>query len=148
MSKFLLTITNKDITSQIATLLNNGRQLYAIQTEASILNNNLKYIITLCGEKVIGVIGLEKKSSQITEIKHLCVHEDYRRKGLGLKLLKKSISYATTKFVYGTVREDNLSNINNNFRAGFRPVAKYKSRGKYIIVFTCRREGNNYDTKY
>ena len=104
----------------------------------------MKYIVELHGEQVIGVIGLQQKSPKATEIKHLCVHPDHRRKGLGLKLLKKGIEYATTEFVYGVIREDNHTNIRNNFRLGFKPIAKYKSRGRYIIVFTRRRMQENH----
>lgn len=145
MSKFSLTITNRNIAAQIASLLNLGRQQYYTQTEVSVLNSNVKYIVELCGEQVIGVIGLEQKSSQITEIKHLCVHPNFRRRGLGLKLLKKGIEYSNTEFVYDTVRDDNPSSIGNNFRAGFKPVAKYRSRGRYIIIFARRRNNKSHD---
>lgn len=144
MSKFVLTVTNRNIAAQIASLLNQGRQLCYVQTDASILNGDTRYVVELCGEQVIGVIGLEQKTPQVTELKHLCVHPDYRRRGLGLKLLKKGVEYSTTEFVYGAVREDNVSNISNNFRAGFKPVAKHKSRGRYIIIFARRRKINSH----
>lgn len=139
MSKFLLTTTNRNIAAQIASLVNAGKQLYYTQTETSVINNNVRYVVELCGEQVIGVIGLEQMSSQMTEVKHLCVHPDYRCKGLGLKLLKKGIEYATTEFVYSHVRENNVASIKANIHAGFKPVAKYISRGRYIIIFARRR---------
>jgi GNAT superfamily N-acetyltransferase len=140
MSKFLLTSTNRDIAAQIGALLNLGGQLLYGQTEWSILQNPITYVIEMSGEQVAGVIGIEVKNSNVSELKHLCVHPDHRRKGLGLKLLIKGTEYATTPFVYGAVRSDNATNIRNNFRAGFRPVAKHRGRGCEIIIFAGRRD--------
>jgi len=139
MSKFLLTITNKEIAAQIAELLNAGGQLIFNKSDLSIIGNSIKYVVEMVYDKVVGVVGLQIMTPQITEIKHLCVHPDYRRKGIGLKLLKKGLDYSTTTLVYGTVGLDNDVNIRNNFRLGFKPVAKYYSRGRCIIVFAIRR---------
>jgi ribosomal protein S18 acetylase RimI-like enzyme len=90
------------------------------------------------GDKVAGVIGLELKGKS-TEIKHLCVHPDFRNKGIGLKLLQKAMSYATTDIVYGCVRSDNLVNIRNNIRIGMMPICKHKGRnGRTILIFARR----------
>ena len=140
MSKFMLTSTNRAVAAQVGSLLNLGGQLLYGQTEWSVLANNTTYVIEMAGEQVAGVIGLEVKTQQVTELKHLCVHPDYRRKGLGLKLLRKGTEYATTEFVYGAVRSDNVGNIKNNFRAGFKPVAKHRGRGCDIIIFAGRRD--------
>lgn len=144
MSKFLLTSTNRDIAAQIASLLNLGGQLLYAQTEWSILQNPITYVAEMSGEQLAGVIGIEVKNPQVSELKHLCVHPDHRRKGLGLKLLKKGTEYATTPFVYGAVRSDNAVNIRNNFRAGFKPVAKHRGRGCEIIIFAFRRSNGNH----
>lgn len=143
MSKFYLTTTNNDIAAQIASLLNAGGQLRYSQTQWSILQNNIKYIVELESDQVIGVIGLESKNYKVTELKHLCVHPSYRGRGLGLKLLKKGVEYATTEFVYGAVHADNLHNIRNNFRIGFKPIAKHKSGSRYIVIFARRRGSRN-----
>jgi len=143
MSKFLLTSKNREIAAQIASLLNLGGQLLYGQTEWSILQNPITYVLEMSGEQVSGVMGLEVKTPQITEMKHLCVHPDHRRKGLGLKLLKKGIQYATTDFVYGAIRSDNAVNLRNNFRAGLKPVAKHRGRGCEIIIFAGRRGAVN-----
>jgi len=128
-----------DISTQVAALLNQGGQLALRQTSSGILYNTTTYMIELDGERVIAVAGLDQKDKLRTEMKHLCVHRDYRKKGLGLKFLKKGIQLAKTNIVYGLVRSDNKVNIRNNIRAGFEPYAKYWGRNCHIIVFVARR---------
>jgi GNAT superfamily N-acetyltransferase len=140
MSKFLLTSTNNDIAAQIASLLNLGGQLFFNQTRWSVIGNSIIYVVEMSYDQVAGVIGLEVCTPQVTEMKHLCVHPDHRRKGLGLKLLKKGIEYATTPLVYGAIRSDNATNLRNNFRVGLKPIAKHRGRGCHIIIFAGRRE--------
>jgi len=140
MSKILLTSTNNEISAQIASLLNLGGQLFFNQTRWSVIGNSTTYIVEMYYDQVVGVIGLDICTPQVTEMKHLCVHPDHRCKGLGLKLLKKGIKCSTTPFVYGAVRSDNDVNIRNNFRIGLKPVAKHRGRGCSIIIFAGRRE--------
>lgn len=85
-------------------------------------------------------MGMEKKNNLVTEMKHLCVHHNYRKLGLGRKLLEFGIKHVETSHIYGCVRSDNLSNIRNNFRVGMKLVAKYRSRNRYILVFL-RKKG-------
>ena len=140
MYKFSLTINANDIASQIAELINNGKQVWYHLTAFSILNSPAKFLIEIDKDKVIGVIGLEQKNNYVTELKYLCVHPDYRRCGLGRKMLYFGARSAPTKFVYGTVRSDNYTNIRNNFKCGMKPVGKYKGRGCSIIIFARRKE--------
>jgi ribosomal protein S18 acetylase RimI-like enzyme len=139
LSKFLLTTTNTGVAAQIAWLLNLGGQLAYAQTEQTVLKSHITYVVEMYGEKVAGVIGLEFKG-HTTELKHLCVHPDFRCKGIGIKLLQKGFDYAETKTVYGTVRSDNLSNIRNNLRLGFKPICKHLGRhGRTILIFAKRK---------
>ena len=89
----------------------------------------------------IGIMGLEQYGA-VTEMKHLCVHPDYRKRGLGKKLLEKGIEAAQTEFVFGGVRNDNHSNIRNNLRIGMRPIGKKRGRGCQIIIFARRKNGH------
>ena len=92
---------------------------------------------------MIGVVGLEQRGANITEIKHLVVHPAYRRHGLGVRLLQKAVDATTTEFVYGRVRSDNLTNIRNNLRIGMNPIGKTRPyRGHRMIIFARRRYGN------
>lgn len=140
MNKFSLTLNANDIAGQIAELVNGGKQVWYHLTAFSILNSPVKFLIEIDKDKVIGVIGLEQKSNFVTELKYLCIHPDYRRCGLGKKMLYIGAKSAPTKFVYGTVRSDNHSNIRNNFKCGMIPIGRYRGRGCSIIIFVRRRE--------
>jgi len=142
MNKFNLTVDTNNLADQIAALINSGQQLRYYLTRQSILNGRIQYIIEMDREKVIGAMALEQQNAKVTEMKFLCVHPNYRRQGLGRKLLETGVKNATTEFVYGAVRSDNEVNIRNNLRIGMRPVGKYRGRGCYIIVFARRRTNN------
>lgn len=139
MSKFSLTISNNEVAKQIADLLNSGKQLWFHQMPQAILGNPIEYLIELDQQKVIAVVGLERKAPQVTEIKHLVVHPNYRKRGLGKKMLELGIRNAKTEYVFGTVGIDNVENIRNNFRVGMIPIGKYNSNRRTIIVFAQRR---------
>ena len=137
MGKFILSLTKNNIASQIANLLNTGNQFYYTIMPYHILNNDIRYLIELDRDKVIGVIGLQVKNQYVTELKHLAVHSQYRGRGIGKKLLEMGIKFATTPYVYGIVRSTNSINIRNNLKLGMLPIAYYKgNRNSYeMIVF-------------
>lgn len=139
MNKFNLTIDTNNLADQIAKLVNLGGQIRYRLAPRSILSGNVKYILEMDGEKVIGIIGLEQKNDKVTEMKFLCVHPGYRKRGLGKKLLEVGIRNASTEYIYGTVRSDNVTNVRNNFRIGMKAIGKYPGRGCNIIVFARRR---------
>lgn len=99
-------------------------------------------MVELDGPKVVGVIGIEQIHPRVSELKHLCVHKDYRKRGIGKKLLEKAANAAPTEFVYGLVRSDNITNIRNNLRVGMKPIGKRRGRKGYLICFARRRNGN------
>jgi ribosomal protein S18 acetylase RimI-like enzyme len=140
MNKFNLTVGANNIASQIADLINSGKQIWYHLTAFSILNRSVKFLIEMDRDKIIGVIGLEQKNSYVTELKYLCVHSNYRKCGLGEKLLRLGINSALTEFVYGTVRSDNRASTRNSFRCGMKPIGKYKGRGCNIIIFARRKK--------
>lgn len=137
MNKFILSITRSSIASQIANLLNIGNQFYYTIMPHHILQNKVKYLIELDQSKVVGVVGLQIKNPYVTELKHLAVHPQYRRRGIGKKLLEMGIRFATTPYVYGIVRSTNYVNIKNNLRLGMIPIAYCRGRrSNYkLIVF-------------
>lgn len=139
MSKFNLTVNANGLADQIANLINNGGQLWYYLNRYSILSGSTRYIIEMDREKVIGVIALDQRNDEVTELKFLCVHPGYRGQGLGRKLLEVGIKSANTEYMYGAVRSDNATNIRNNFRVGMKPVGKYCGRICDIIIFARRR---------
>lgn len=145
MSKFVLTIGANSLAGQIAMLINAGGQLRFLMSQEHILSNTTRYLVELHKDKVIGVIGLEKCNQSMTEMKHLCVHPEYRQQGIGKKLLERGAQASLTEFVFGAVRSDNAVNIRNNLRIGMVPIGKKSKRTYSIIIFVRRKNG---DTLY
>jgi len=143
MSKFILSMTKNNIASQIAHLLNIGNQFYYTIMPYHILHNDIRYLIELDRDRVIGVIGLQVKNQYVTELKHLAVHPQYRRRGIGKKLLEMGIKFATTPYVYGVVRSINSTNIRNNLRLGMIPIAYCRGRNPNykMIIFAKSKIG-------
>ena len=141
MTKFILTIDANDLAGQIAGLINAGGQLKFFTSRSSILNSNIRYLVELHKNKLIGTIGLEECNPYVTEMKHLCVHPEYRRQGLGKRLLEKGVQASSTGVVFGTVRSDNAVNIRNNLRIGMIPIGKRSKRTYSIIIFARRKDG-------
>jgi len=129
------------LAAQVASLVNGGGQLKFYLTQESVRYSPIKYLIELHKDKVIGTVGLHQHTAKVTELKHLCVHPEYRRQGIGKKLLERGVQASQTEFVYGTVRNDNFVNIRNNFRVGMVPVGKRSKRQYSIIVFARRKDG-------
>jgi len=144
MGKFLLTIDASSLVAQISSLINSGHQLKFYLSQESIKYSPIRYLIELHRDKVIGTIGLEQRSPRVTELKHLCVHPDYRRQGIGLKLLERGAKASLTEFVFGVVRSDNLVNIRNNLRMGMVPIGKKSKRSYSIIIFAGRKDGDTF----
>lgn len=142
MSKFVLTIDAKNLAGQIAGLINAGGQLKFLIHPETILYSNVRYLIELHKDKVIGTIGLDKCRPSVTEMKHLCVHPDYRRQGIGIKLLDRGAQASLTEFVFGAVRNDNAVNIRNNLRIGMIPIGKLTKRTYSIIIFARRKSSD------
>jgi ribosomal protein S18 acetylase RimI-like enzyme len=145
MNKLILSVGQQEVATEIANLLNSGGHQGQYMTRHSVLNNKVCYMVELDGSKVIGVIGIEQMNPRVSELKHLCVHKDYRMRGIGKKLLEKAALAAPTEFVYGMVRQDNTTNIRNNLRVGMRPIGKKKGRRGFLICFARRKNGNAFD---
>ena len=98
--KLHLTLSEKDIASQITTLINthNGWQIkYSSQT---LLNSNINYFVELNQNLVIGCIGLQRENNLNSKIVHLCVHNLYRMKGIGKKLVTTAINNSLFSFLW------------------------------------------------
>jgi len=145
MNKFMLSVGPQEVAAGISTLINQGGQLGYRLTPMGITKNTVSYMVELDGDKVIGVIGLEQVNPKVTELKHLSVDPNYRRRGIGKRLLERAVKYSPTEFVYGMVRADNEVNIRNNLRVGMKPIGKKKGRGCYLICFARRRDDQQRD---
>lgn len=139
----MITVSSHDLAAQAASLINKGGQLRHTLTAYSVLNSSVRYLIELDRHVLIGIIGLDVRNPKVTELKHLCVHTDYRNRGVGRKLLERGIAAASTDLVYGLVRSDNIVNIRNNLRVGLIPVGKKLVGNHSLIVFANARRSLN-----
>jgi ribosomal protein S18 acetylase RimI-like enzyme len=78
-------------------------------------------------EGIDGVVGLEKDNYLMTRVKHLSVQPNLRRMGIGEKLLKYAFTLVESKFIYATVKEENIASLSLCQKVGFKIVAKYQS---------------------
>lgn len=143
MEKFIIGIQPESVAEQIAILLNRHNKLKKQHTSSSILSSPTSYIISLGGnnvrhidgeQKVIGVIGLQKTSRDVSLLHHLCVHEDFRRQGLASYLLKQGIIRCTTPLIQAHVRSDNFSSLNLCERHGFVYIQHTLAENYFILT--------------
>ena len=114
-----LTLSKQDIALQIATLINkhNGWQITC--KPYYILNSNVDYFVELDQNLVIGCVGLQYENNSNSKIIHLCVHDSYRRKGIGKKLILTTINNCKTSILSTTIRTTNFNSLYLFYRAGF-----------------------------
>ena len=139
MAEFYVSLTRSEMACQIATLINLHNQLYRRHTERSVLRNKTDYFVEIIGNKVIGCAGLSRRDTNLCEVKHVCVHSEFRKKGIGSKLVKLAIANCTTDYVYMTIRDDNTPSLKMAQSLGFVPVRQHWSVDHYVITVGRRK---------
>lgn len=134
MVEFYMTLPAENIAQQVATLLNEHNQLYKNHSARSILSDPGKYFVEVMGDRVIGCSAIMQEDPKLTRQYHLCVHPDFRRRGMARKLKQISLNHVVTPYVYVTIREDNIASLNLNYSFGFVFVKKDKSKDHYVIT--------------
>ena len=124
MANFYMTLPAEVIARQVANLLNEHNQLRTRHTAYSIQNARGAYFVDIVGGQVIGCSAIVREEDLLTRQFHLCVHPDYRRRGIARKLKLASLSHVTTPYTYVTIREDNTASINLSLSLGFVLVKK------------------------
>jgi len=134
MAEFYVTLSQLDIAKQIADLLNKYNRLYTFHTEHSIINSAADYFVEIVEDKVVGCTALLKEFPMLSKSFHTSVLPEYRRKGLGVKLLMTAINNCSTPYVYGTIREDNNASLRLVNKLGWRFVRKDWKRDHHVIT--------------
>lgn len=141
VNKFNMTLSDLDIASQIASLLNDNNRLTKTHSSYTILNDPASYFIELIGSQIVGCVGLYK-TTPMDKIIHLSVHKQYRRLGIAKKLLKVALTNSIHDVLYMSIREDNTSCLNLAHSFGFKQVA-YIPKYTYNIFSLCLFRRNN-----
>lgn len=142
MEKFTVLLNEFLVAKQIAYLLNKYNKLNKQHSAKTILSSNTAYLIQQGITKnnsisVIGCIGKENIHGTVY-IKHICVHEHFRKKGIGYKLLSEIIKTIESPMVFMNIRTDNYPSLALAEKAGFLKVS-CKSRYNYSLITVGRR---------
>ena len=138
MDKFNILLDNNEVAKQIATLLNSYNRLTKLHTSQSILNSNIKYFIKegiINSEMVVvGCVGAMLITTNAIYIKHLSIHNAFRKQGIATSLLKKvQISFPNIKYFYMDIRSDNYASLYLAEKEKFL-ITKIKPQIGYNIV--------------
>ena len=134
MVEFYMSLPAEDIAQQVADLLNTHNKLYKVHTADTILRDKAKYFLEISGDRVIGCSAIVKEEPTLTKQFHLCVHSDFRRKGIARKLKQTALNNVETQYVYVTIREDNTPSLNLNYSFGFVFVKNIWSKDHNVIM--------------
>jgi len=134
MANFYMTLSAEEISRQIAILLNTHNQLRTQYNANTVMGMRGAYFVDVIGGQVIGCSGILRENDQMTRQFHLCVHPDFRRRGIARKLKIAALKNVSTPYVYVTIREDNVASINLNTSVGFALVKKDWARDHYVLT--------------
>jgi ribosomal protein S18 acetylase RimI-like enzyme len=134
MVEFYMSLPAEEIAQQVAGLLNNHNKLYKKHTAYSIIRDPGKYFLEIAGDRVIGCSAIMQEDRKITRQYHLCVHPEFRRRGIARKLKQTALNNVRTPYVYVTIREDNVPSLNLNYSFGFVFVKKEWSKDHNVIT--------------
>lgn len=133
MANFYMTLPAEEISRQVAALLNTHNQLRTNHNKYTIMNARGAYFVDIVAGIVAGCQAILRINDEITKLFHLCVHPDFRRRGIARKLKLAALSHVSTPYVYSTIREDNIASINLSLSLGFS-VAKKELMGDHYVL--------------
>lgn len=143
MSKFVINLDQNSISNQIASLINSNNKLKQHYTPSLVMSNAVTYCLELGGYNerfsdkkrlITGVVGCSLLSREVTLIRHLCVHDQYRNRGLATSLLKQAIANCSTKIIQIRVRNDNVPCLNLTERLGFKYIYHETMNNYHVLV--------------
>lgn len=138
MANFYISLSNAEIATQIAGLLNQHNKLRKTHNTTTIMYSNANYLVEADRNKIVGCVAVEKKDN-ITLIKHVSVHPNYRRMGISSKLINLAINSCNTVYIYMTIRDDNLVSLLMAVKLGFI-LLKSERAGDHNIITVGREK--------
>jgi len=138
MADFYISMSSDEIAAQIAGLLNHHNKLTRTHNRHSIQRSPANYFVEVDKDKVIGCAASLKTSQNLSTIKHICVHPDYRQQGIAKKLAALAIEKSSTEYVNMTIRHDNIPSQLMAKSLGFVFVER-KPAGDHDIIMVGRK---------
>lgn len=134
MASFFVSLTNEEIAKQIANLINKYNYLYVKHNGFTIATHTTNYFVEIFGNKVVGCTGIIEENANWSIIKHVCVEPKFRKKGIARKLINLSIQNCKTRYIYMTIREDNIASLYMANKLGFTVIKQEWSKDHYLVV--------------
>ncbi len=125
-----------EIARQIAGLLNDYNNLSRKRRGPEIVEGKTDYVSETHGRLVIAAVGISKTSSTLSEIKHLVVRPEWRRKKVARFILERAMSLSTTPLLYATIREDNTASVELCQSVGLTRERKYWAVNHDVVLLT------------
>jgi ribosomal protein S18 acetylase RimI-like enzyme len=145
MAKFYSSLSDDEIATQIAILLNTYNQLTIQHSMLSIKNSAANYFVEISRtangfSRVVGCVGLLKEGYNLSRIYHVCVHPEYRQLGIAKKLINIAMQRCETSNVYMTIRDNNIPSLRMAGSLGFRYIGRKPSRNNNHMIAIVGRE--------
>lgn len=134
MANFFVSLTNEEIAKQIANLVNRYNCLYVRHNGFTIAARTTNYFVEVFGDKIVGCTGITKENVDWSVIKYVCVEPKFRKNGIASKLISLSIQNCKTKFIYMTIRKNNIPSLCMANKLGFTTIRQEWSKDHYLIV--------------
>ena len=93
----------------------------------------------------VAAVGLRRLAWFATELKHLVVSPDERRKGHGREILRLALEKVRTPLTIATVRGECAHWVRVLVEEGFREVERLGSAGNEVLVLVRRKRGGEGD---
>jgi len=134
MAEFYITLPTQDIAEQIAILLNLQNKLYKVHNVLTIMNSKSTYFVEVEGDKIVGCSALVKEHPTLSKSYHTSVLPGYQRKGLASKLLKTAMDNCETRYIYGTIRQDNKASISLVKKLGWQQIREDWNKDHWVVT--------------
>ena len=127
-----------EVAKQIARLINVYNGLSLKRRSVDIIESRINYVVETHGKFVIGAVGIERVSFTFSEIKHLVVRPEWRRKGIGGFVVKRALQLVENPLAYCTIRADNKASIKLFESLGFVRADQYGTKDHDVVLLTRR----------
>ncbi len=141
MANFHITLPTHSIAEQIAKLLNMQNRLYTKHNILSIMQSPATYFVEVERDKVVGCSALLKEHPTLSKCYHMSILPSHQRRGLASKLLKVSMDNCTTRYIYGTIRQDNFASLNLVKKFDWQLIRKDWNKDHWVVTMAKKVEG-------
>jgi len=90
-------------------------------------------------DNLVAVIGVIRRAWYETEIRHLYVHSDFRRRGLGKALIQRAFKGTRAVRAIATVRKENSHSLRAFYANGFEKIDEFFNPATESEVLILRR---------